>query len=58
VANLVTIEYECCGTTYTTPTALRPGSLLLHNAALADTLIAMADAAHDAEHPTCATDLS
>lgn len=49
----MTVEYECCGASYRVPIALRPGSLLLANAALGDTLIALVDASHDQQHPEC-----
>jgi hypothetical protein len=48
----MTVEYDC-GHVYSFPIALPEGSTLLHNAALGDTMLGMADATHDAEHPEC-----
>lgn len=48
----VTVDYDCpAQCTYQVPTALRDDQTLLRNAALADTLIMLADQRHDQECP-------
>lgn len=49
---VITVEYEC-GARYEFPTRLASDALLLSNSELTDTLVAEADALHDAEHPDC-----
>ncbi|WP_341719831.1 hypothetical protein QQG74_09090 [Micromonospora sp. FIMYZ51] len=49
----VTVEYDCFNACrYDIPTALKDSQSALSNAALIDTLTAMADAQHDRECPT------
>jgi len=50
----LTVTYDCCGAEYTAPVALRGDELLLSNPALGDTILGMADATHDRDHPECA----
>lgn len=52
-APTIRIDYDCCGATYRIPVRLRDDQTLLGNTALASTVLAWADAAHDAEHPAC-----
>jgi hypothetical protein len=49
----IEVDYNCCGAHYELPVRLRDDQSLLRHASLADTMLAYADATHDAEHPEC-----
>jgi hypothetical protein len=50
--NTMQIDYDC-GYTITTPLVLRDDQTLLHNAALGDQIILLADAQHDTNCEVC-----
>jgi hypothetical protein len=49
----ISVEYECCGARYDTPTRIPDNGSALHHATTVDTVTMLADAWHDQEHPDC-----
>lgn len=50
----VTVTYGCCGAHYTAPMSARQQSALA-TGGVGDTLVALAGAMHDTQHPDCGT---
>ncbi len=49
----VTVEFDCCGATYTAPTTIPAAGSALRHATTVDTVLMFIETQHATEHPDC-----